>query len=176
MKITKTPIEDLLIIEPHVYEDDRGYFMESYNKFNFMKKISNVNFVQDNESKSSYGILRGLHFQKSPYEQTKLVRVVKGEVLDVAVDLRENSTTFLQHFSIKLSCKNKKQLLVPRGFAHGFITLSESAIFSYKVDNYHSKDHDSGIRYNDPKLEIDWIIPKTDIKVSAKDKNLDFIK
>ncbi|MBD0404480.1 dTDP-4-dehydrorhamnose 3,5-epimerase [Flammeovirga sp. EKP202] len=169
MKITETKIKDLVIIEPKVFEDDRGYFMESFKQGWFEENFPHIKFIQENESKSNYGVLRGLHFQKPPFEQTKLVRVIQGEVLDVAVDLRKNSPTYGQHESIILSSDNKKQFLVPRGFAHGFIVLSESAIFSYKVDNPYAPDHDSGILWNDSNLNIDWLLQQDDIKLSKKD-------
>ena len=172
MKKTKTPIEDLLIIEPQVFKDDRGYFMESFKESWSKDEFPNISFIQDNESKSDFGTLRGLHFQTPPYSQTKLVRVVSGEVLDVVVDLRLKSKTFGEHFSIILNEKNKKQLLVPKGFAHGFLVLSESAIFSYKVDNKYSKNHESGIMWNDKSLKIDWKLNKNKIKTSVKDNLL----
>ena len=170
MKINKTFIEDLLIIEPQLFKDDRGFFYESYNKNN-LDKVVNVNFVQDNESKSNKGVIRGLHFQKPPFEQTKLVRCVNGKILDVVVDLRVSSKTYGKSYSVELSSKNNKQLLVPKGFAHGFQVLSEAAIVSYKVDNYYNPKADSGIIWNDKDLSIDWNL---DIKpiLSAKDLKL----
>ena len=176
MELIKTSIEDLLILEPKVFEDDRGYFIESYKESFFKQSFPDIHFVQDNESKSSYGVLRGLHFQKPPFEQTKLVRVIQGEVLDVAVDLRKDSETFGKWESIILSGENKKQFLVPKGFAHGFIVLSDKAIFSYKVDNIYAPDYDSGIIYNDQDLNIDWRLPKDDIVISQKDKSLSNFK
>ena len=155
MKINKTFIEDLLIIEPQLFKDDRGFFYESYNKKNF-DKVINVVFVQDNESKSYKGVVRGLHFQRPPFEQTKLVRCVSGNILDVAVDLRTNSKTYGKSFSIELSSENNRQLFVPKGFAHGFQVLSEIAIVNYKVDEYYNTDSDSGIIWNDKDLSIDW--------------------
>lgn len=172
MEIIKTLIEGLVILQPKVYEDQRGYFMESYRESFIKENFPDLKFIQDNESKSSYGVLRGLHFQKPPFEQTKLVRVVQGEVLDVAVDLRKNSHTYGKWESVLLSGENKKQLLVPNGFAHGFIVLSDTAIFSYKVDNIYSADHDDGIKYDDNILNINWKINAESILVSAKDKNL----
>lgn len=172
MKKTKTFIKDLFIIEPQVFKDERGYFMESFKESWFKNEFPNISFVQDNESKSDFGTLRGLHFQTPPFSQTKLVRVINGEVLDVVVDLRFSSVTYGKHFSIILSEKNKRQLMVPKGFAHGFIVLSDSAIFSYKVDNIYSKNHDSGIIWSDPDLKIDWTLDNIAIKVSEKDKNL----
>ena len=172
MKKIHTSIKDLFIIEPEVYKDDRGYFMESFKENWFKKEFPEIKFIQDNESKSTYGILRGLHFQTPPFSQTKLVRVVKGEVLDVALDLRQESQTYGQFESIVLSDENKKQFLVPKGFAHGFLVLSKVAIFSYKVDNIYSKEHDSGIIWNSKDLSIDWKISTDHIKVSEKDNNL----
>ena len=171
MEITKTSIEGLLIIKPRIFEDERGYFMESFISENF----PDLHFIQDNESKSSYGVLRGLHFQKPPFEQTKLVRVISGKVLDVAVDLRLGSPTFGKHVSIELSDENKLQFLIPKGFAHGFVVLSETAVFSYKVDNYYKPEADSGIRYDDPKIKIDWKIPSEEIRISDKDLKLPYL-
>ncbi len=170
MKINKTFIEDLLIIEPQLFKDERGFFYESYNKNN-LDKISNIIFIQDNESKSNKGVVRGLHFQLPPFEQTKLIRCVSGEILDVAVDLRINSKTYGKSFSIKLSSENNKQLFVPKGFAHGFQVLSETAVVNYKVDEYYNPDSDYGIIWNDRDLSIDWNL---DIKpiLSIKDLKL----
>lgn len=170
MEVISTWIKGLTIIQPRVFEDERGYFMESYQHSFFVENFPDIKFIQDNESKSSFGVLRGLHFQKPPFEQTKLVRVIKGKVLDVAVDLRQGSDTFGKHYSIILSEENKTQFLIPKGFAHGFIVLSEEAIFNYKVDNVYAPDHDSGILYNS--LDIDWIIDERNIIVSEKDKKL----
>ena len=170
MKINKTFIEDLLIIEPQLFKDDRGFFYESYNKNN-LDKVINIVFVQDNESKSDKGVIRGLHFQAPPFEQTKLVRCISGNILDVAVDLRTNSKTYGKSFSIELSSENNRQLFVPKGFAHGFQVLSEIAIVSYKVDNYYNPDSDSGLIWNDKDLSIDWnldlkpILSKKDLKL-----------
>jgi dTDP-4-dehydrorhamnose 3,5-epimerase len=155
MKISKTFIEDLLVIEPQLFRDDRGFFYESYNKKKLDKKIKIV-FVQDNESKSIKGVIRGLHFQVPPFEQTKLVSCISGNILDVAVDLRTNSKTYGKFFSIELSSENNKQLFIPKGFAHGFQVLSETAIVNYKVDEYYNPDSDSGIIWNDKDLSIDW--------------------
>ena len=168
MKINKTFIEDLLIIQPQLFKDDRGFFYESYNKNNL---DINIVFVQDNESKSYKGVIRGLHFQAPPFEQTKLVRCVSGNILDVAVDLRINSKTYGKFFSIELSSENNKQLFVPKGFAHGFQVLSETAIVNYKVDNFYNPKSDSGIIWNDKDLSIDWNL---DIKpiISLKDLKL----
>lgn len=170
MEIIKTSIDDLLIIKPKVFQDERGYFMESFKESFISENFPHLKFIQDNESKSSYGVLRGLHFQKPPFEQTKLVRVISGKVLDVAVDLREGSKTYGKHVSVELSDENKLQFLIPKGFAHGFVVMSEDAIFSYKVDNYYVPSCDSGIFYDS--LDIDWIIPKTEIIISEKDRNL----
>jgi dTDP-4-dehydrorhamnose 3,5-epimerase len=176
VKITQTNIEGLVIIEPRVFGDARGYFMETFQKNTFNSNVTETEFIQDNESKSSKGVLRGLHFQLPPYQQAKLVRVIEGEVLDVAVDLRKDSKTYGQHYSILLSGENKKQFFVPRGFAHGFVVLSETAIFSYKVDNLYAPTHDSGILWNDEALNIDWNIDFALIKLSEKDKNLSLFK
>ena len=168
--ISKTFIEDLLIIEPQLFKDDRGFFYESYNKNN-LDKIVEITFVQDNESKSNKGVVRGLHFQVPPFEQTKLVRCVCGNILDVAVDLRKNSKTYGKSFSIELSSESNKQLFVPKGFAHGFQVLSETAIVSYKVDNYYNPKSDTGIIWNDKDLSIVWnldikpILSKKDLKL-----------
>jgi len=171
MKINKTFIEDLLIIEPQLFKDDRGFFYESYNKNN-LDKVINIVFVQDNESKSDKGVIRGLHFQAPPFEQTKLVRCISGNILDVAVDLRTSSKTYGKFFSIELSSENNKQLFVPKGFAHGFQVLSETAIVNYKVDNFYNPKSDSGIIWNDKDLSIDWNL---DIKPILSDKDLKLI-
>ncbi len=176
MNFIKTEIEGLVIIEPKVFGDSRGYFFESFNQKQFEENIGSVNFVQDNESRSSYGVLRGLHFQKPPYNQAKLVRCIEGKVLDVAVDLRMGSATYGKHVAVELSDENKRQFFVPRGFAHGFVVLSKSAIFSYKVDNWYAPDHDSGILWNDPDLNIDWQIDPDSILLSGKDKVLKVLK
>ena len=168
MKINKTFIADLLIIQPQLFKDDRGFFYESYNKNNL---DINIVFVQDNESKSYKGVIRGLHFQAPPFEQTKLVRCVSGNILDVAVDLRTNSKTYGMSFSIELSSDNKKQLLIPKGFAHGFQILSETAIVNYKVDNYYNPKSDSGLIWNDKDLSIDWNLDLKPI-LSVKDLKL----
>ena len=174
MKIIKTFIENLLVIEPQLFRDDRGFFYESYNKKKLDKKIKIV-FVQDNESKSIKGVIRGLHFQVPPFEQTKLVKCVSGNILDVAVDLRTNSKTYGKSFSIELSSENNKQLFIPKGFAHGFQVLSNEAIVNYKVDEHYNSDTDSGIIWNDKDLSIDWNL---DIKpiLSKKDLKLDLFK
>ena len=172
MKFIETKISDLIIIEPTVFGDTRGYFLESYNKKKFEDVVGKISFIQDNESKSSKGVLRGLHFQKPPFEQAKLVRCIEGEVLDVAVDIRKNSKTYGQHVAVLLSGENKRQLFVPRGFAHGFLVLSDSATFAYKVDNTYAPDHDAGIRWNDKDLSIKWGIEDSDVLVSVKDSKL----
>jgi len=172
MKFVNTEISDVLIIEPKVFFDSRGYFLESFNKNIFEENIGKVNFIQDNESKSSIGVLRGLHFQKPPFTQAKLVRCIEGEVLDVAVDIRKGSPTFGKHISVILSGENKRQLFVPRGFAHGFVVLSDTAIFAYKVDNIYVPESDSGIVWNDSSLNVDWILLSNDLILSEKDKKL----
>lgn len=170
MNILTTPVPGVIIIEPRVFTDARGYFFESYSQREFEEKIGEVKFVQDNESKSSYGVVRGLHFQRPPYEQAKLVRVVKGKVLDVNVDIREGSPTFGQYVAIEISDVNKRQIYIPRGFAHGFAVLSEEAIFQYKCDNYYAPESEGGILYNDRELAIDWKIPEKDHILSGKDQ------
>lgn len=172
MNFIKTKFEGLTIIEPKVFSDVRGCFLETYNKELFNENIGQVSFVQDNESKSFKGVLRGLHFQKPPYDQAKLVRCIKGKILDVAVDLRKKSNTYGKHFTIELSEKNKKQLFIPRGFAHGFLVLSNAAIFSYKVDNKYAPDYDAGILWDDPVLKIQWGINKEEVLISEKDSKL----
>ena len=175
MKFIKTKIEDLIILEPTVFGDIRGYFLESYNQDKFEDFIKKkVSFVQDNESKSSMGVLRGLHYQKPPFDQAKLVRCIEGKVLDVAVDIRNGSKTYGQYIAIELSSENKRQLFVPRGFAHGFLALSDSAIFTYKVDNIYAPDYDEGICWNDSILNISWGIDESKILVSEKDSKLPF--
>ena len=170
MKFTATDIEDLWVIEPQVYEDHRGYFVETFNQKEFKDTTGlAISFVQDNESKSSKGVLRGMHFQKGEWAQAKLVRVLEGIVQDVAVDLRPNSKTYGKYFTIILSSENRKQLFVPRGFAHGFLVLSESAVFSYKCDNFYNKDWEGGLVYNCPKLAIPWELKGESLKLSAKD-------
>jgi len=173
MKVTETKLKDCYIIEPSVFEDNRGYFFESFNqeKFENLTGLKTV-FVQDNQSKSSYGVLRGLHFQKGEHSQAKLVRVLSGEVLDVAVDIRKTSPTYGEHLTVRLSAENKKQLFVPRGFAHGFIVLSDTCEFFYKCDNFYNKDAEGGIIYNDKNLRIDWEVDINKIRVSEKDELL----
>ena len=170
MEFQKTAFKDLIICTPKVFEDDRGYFFESYNSEAFEKFAGfSPSFVQDNQSKSSFGVLRGLHFQIGKHAQSKLVRVIEGEVLDVVVDLRKEEPTYGKSFTIKLSGINKKQLFVPKGMAHGFITLSETATFAYKCDNYYHKASESGLLYNDPILDINWILDEKDFILSKKD-------
>jgi dTDP-4-dehydrorhamnose 3,5-epimerase len=169
MNIVETPIPGLLILEPRVFADDRGYFLESFSETKFLQNGLNYKFVQDNESKSSYGVIRGLHYQLAPYSQTKLIRVVHGTVFDVAVDLRQGSTTFGQWFGLEVSAEKKNQLLIPKGFAHGFSVLSEYAIFSYKCDEFYNPKADRGIRLDDPTLNIDWKIPFEQAVISEKD-------
>ena len=176
MEIVKTSIEGLVIIQPKVFEDERGYFMESYKESFIKENFPDIHFIQDNESKSSYGVLRGLHFQKPPFEQTKLVRVIEGEVLDVAVDLRKESLTYGKWESVLLSGDNKKQFFIPKGFAHGFVVLSKEAVVSYKVDSVYAPEYDSGIFYGDEFLNINWIVNSIDLIVSDKDKRLRSLK
>lgn len=171
MDVVRTDIEGLVIIQPRLFEDQRGYFFESFSEREFAHKVAPVSFVQDNESKSSYGVLRGLHFQKPPYEQAKLVRVVKGRVLDVAVDLRKGSPTYGRYEAVELSEDNHRQLFIPRGFAHGFCVLSEEAVFQYKCDNYYAPQSEGAVRWDDPDLDIDWKIPLEDVILSDKDRN-----
>ena len=170
MNVIRTEIEGLVILEPRVFEDRRGYFFESFSEREFAEAVGPVHFVQDNESKSSYGVLRGLHFQKPPYAQAKLVRVVKGCVLDVAVDLRNGSPTYGKYEAVELSEKNRRQLFIPRGFAHGFCVLSDEVIFQYKCDNYYSPQSEGAVRWDDPDLSIDWRIPAEDVVLSEKDR------
>ena len=172
MKLNKTNISDLVIIEPKVFQDSRGYFYEPYNKKKFDKFFGSTNFVQDNESRSSKGVLRGFHYQKPPYDQAKLVRCVQGKVLDIALDLRKQSTTFGKYEKVILTAKNKKQFFIPRGFAHAFLVLSETAIFSYKVDNIYAPQYDSGVVWNDPYLSIDWGFDESELIISSKDQKL----
>jgi dTDP-4-dehydrorhamnose 3,5-epimerase len=174
MKFIKTEISDVYIIEPSVFGDNRGYFLESYNQKRFEEVVGKASFVQDNESKSSKGVLRGLHFQKPPYAQAKLVRCIEGKVLDVVVDIRRGSPTYGKHVAVKLTGENKKQLYVPRGFAHGFLVLSESAIFAYKVNNNYAPAYDEGIRWDDSTLNIKWGVNESEVLVSEKDAKLPF--
>jgi dTDP-4-dehydrorhamnose 3,5-epimerase len=169
MPFQKTNIANLLIFEPTVFEDSRGYFFEAYNEQMFRQQGVSINFVQDNQSRSSYGVIRGLHYQLAPYAQAKLIRVLEGSILDVAVDIRKGSPTFGQHVAVELSADNKKQLLIPAGFAHGFSVLSPTAIVLYKCDQFYSKENEGGIRYDDPSLAIDWRIETAQAIVSEKD-------
>jgi len=170
MNFIRTPIQDVIICEPKVYGDNRGYFLEAYRRNNLEEFLGfPVNFIQDNESYSGYGTLRGLHYQLPPFAQTKLVHVIAGKVLDIVVDIRENSPTFGNHIAIELSGENKRQVLIPRGFAHGFVVLSKTALFAYKVDNYYNPEHDRGIAFNDPDLGINWQLDEKSFKLSPKD-------
>lgn len=170
MKFTRTEIPDVIICEPIVHGDNRGYFVETFRQDKLEDFLGyRIHFCQDNESKSSRGVLRGLHYQHSPHAQTKLVRVIEGSVLDVAVDIRKGSPTFGQHVAVELNSEKRRQLLIPRGFAHGFVVLSETATFAYKVDNYYSPTCDRGIAFDDPMLNIDWQLDKTELKLSDKD-------
>ncbi|UAM96771.1 dTDP-4-dehydrorhamnose 3,5-epimerase [Polaribacter litorisediminis] len=170
MNFSRALIPDVIICEPTVFGDDRGYFVETFRQDKLEEFLGfKIDFCQDNESKSSYGVLRGLHYQLPPFAQTKLVRVLQGRVLDVAVDIRKGSKTFGQHVTVELTGENKKQVLVPRGFAHGFVVLSDEATFAYKVDNYYSPECDRGIAFNDPSLHIDWKLPVEKMQLSAKD-------
>ena len=174
MKFIKTEIPDVYIIEPSVFGDNRGYFLESFNLQKFEENIYPIKFVQDNESKSSKGVLRGLHFQKPPFNQAKLVRCVEGSVMDIAVDVRKGSPTYGKHVAVELTGDNKKQVFIPKGFAHGFSVLSETAVFAYKVDNRYAPEYDFGIRWNDKDLNIDWGLDESEVQLSEKDKNLTF--
>ena len=169
MEYKKTAIEGVYVIEPRVFNDARGYFFEAWKQEEFEAHIGKVNFIQDNESKSSRGVLRGLHYQKGDFSQAKLVRVIKGRVLDVAVDIRKSSPTFGQHVMVELSEDNKRQFFIPRGFAHGFLVMSDEAIFTYKVDNVYAPQAEAGIRWNDPALGIDWPIDPREVLTSEKD-------
>lgn len=176
MEYKKTTIEGVYIIEPKVFNDARGYFFEAWKKEDFEQHIGKVEFVQDNESKSSYGVLRGLHYQKGDCSQAKLVRVIKGKVLDVAVDIRKSSPTFGKYVMVELSDENKRQFFIPRGFAHGFLVLSDEAIFTYKVDNAYAPQADAGIRWNDPDINIQWPIDPAQVQTSEKDLKQPFLK
>ena len=173
MIFTRMEISDVVVIDPAVHGDDRGYFIETFRQDKLEKFLGfKVSFCQDNESKSNFGVLRGLHYQLPPYAQSKLVRVITGEVLDVAVDLRKDSATFGKHVAVKLSGENKRQLFVPRGFAHGFVVLSETCTFAYKVDSYYNPECDRGIAFDDTEIDIDWIVEPNHLKLSAKDSKL----
>lgn len=171
MNIIETPIPGVVIIEPHLFLDARGYFFESFNQREFEEKVCKTTFVQDNESKSSYGVIRGLHFQKPPFAQSKLVRVVKGAVLDVAVDIRKDSPTFGRHVAVELTEDNYRQFFIPRGLAHGFSVLSEEVIFQYKCDNFYAPQSEGAIAWDDPDLGIDWRIPADKVVLSEKDRH-----
>jgi dTDP-4-dehydrorhamnose 3,5-epimerase len=172
MPFVRTDMEGLVVFEPRVFDDSRGYFFEAYNEQTFAAEGINIRFVQDNQSRSTYGVIRGLHYQMKPFAQAKLVRVLEGKILDVAVDIRSGSPTYGQHFAIELSADNKKQLFLPHGFAHGFSVLSETAIVLYKCDQFYNKESEGGIIYNDPLLNIDWKIPANEALVSDKDIKL----
>ena len=176
MNYIKTEVEGVFVIEPKVFSDTRGYFMEVWKQTEFNKHVGQINFIQDNESKSSYGVLRGLHYQKGSFSQAKLVRVIKGKVLDVAVDIRKSSPTFGKHVMVELSEDNKRQFFIPRGFAHGFLVLSEEAIFTYKVDNPYAPQVEAGIRWNDPALGIEWPIDPVQVLTSEKDLKQPLLK
>ena len=176
MEFKETPINGVYIIKPNIFEDSRGYFSETFKQEEFEKNIGKINFIQDNESKSSYGVLRGLHFQKGEYAQAKLVRVIKGSVLDVVVDIRANSPTFGKYFSQELTEKNKLQLFAPRGMAHGYVVLQNDTVFSYKVDNVYSPQNEGGIVFNDPDLKIDWQVTSPQFLLSEKDMRLPLFK
>ena len=170
MEVIKTALEGVVIIEPRVFKDARGYFFESFSQREFDEKVRPIQFVQDNESMSSYGVMRGLHFQRPPFTQSKLVRCVKGAVLDVAVDIRKGSPTYGQHVAVELTEDNHRQLFIPRGFAHGFAVLSETAVFQYKCDNFYAPDHEGAVAWDDPDLGIDWKIPASAVILSDKDR------
>jgi dTDP-4-dehydrorhamnose 3,5-epimerase len=176
MIFKETDIKGVYVIEPRVFNDARGYFFEAWKRDEFKDHIGDVEFIQDNESKSSYGVLRGLHYQKGDFSQAKLVRVIKGRVLDVAVDIRKSSPTFGKHVMVELSEENKRQFFIPRGFAHGFLVLSEEAIFTYKVDNPYAPQAEAGIRWNDPALGIEWPIDPAQVQTSEKDLKQPFLK
>ncbi|MBX2841052.1 MAG: dTDP-4-dehydrorhamnose 3,5-epimerase [Flammeovirgaceae bacterium] len=177
MQVEETHLSGCFVIKPKIFRDPRGYFFESYNQEKFEKGTGKkINFVQDNQSQSSYGVIRGLHYQLDPYAQAKLVTVLEGKVLDVCVDVRMDSPTYGQHFGIELSAENKFQLFIPRGFAHGFVVLSETAIFQYKCDNFYAPQVESGIIFNDPEINIDWKIPHDHLIISEKDKHLKTLK
>ena len=170
MNFTRTSIPDVIVVEPKVHGDERGYFVETFRQDKFEEFAGfKINFIQDNESRSHKGVLRGLHYQLAPFAQSKLVRVIDGKVLDVAVDIRVGSPTFGEHVAVELSGKNKKQMFIPRGFAHGFVVLSETCTFAYKVDNYYSPECDRGIAFDDEELKIDWKLPLEELHLSAKD-------
>lgn len=176
MEVIKTELEGVVILDPRLFKDDRGYFFESFSQREFDEKVRPVKFVQDNESKSVYGVLRGLHFQKSPFAQSKLVRVIQGAVLDVAVDIRVGSPTYGKHVAVELTAKNHRQLFIPRGFAHGFSVLTDEVVFQYKCDNFYAPQSEGAIAWNDPALGIDWRIPEASVILSEKDKHHPLLK
>ena len=176
MEVIKTDIDGVVIIEPRLFRDERGYFFESFSQRDFQEKVCNTRFVQDNESKSTYGVLRGLHFQKPPPAQSKLVRVIRGAVLDVAVDIRRGSPTFGRHVAVELSGENHRQLFIPRGFAHGFSVLTDEVIFQYKCDNFYAPQSEGALAWDDPDLGIDWRIPAERILLSEKDRHHDRLR
>ena len=174
-KVIETKIKDLKVFQPEKFEDTRGYLIESYRENFYEKYVPNVNFVQDNESQSSFGVIRGLHYQVAPFEQSKLIRVIKGKIQDIAVDLRKDSPTYLDYVSVILSNKNRKQLYIPRGFAHGFLVLSDEAIVNYKMDEYFNQECYRGLRYDDPKIDIKWELDQSQISMSDKDRKFRFL-
>ncbi len=176
MEVIKTELEGVVILEPRLFKDDRGYFFESFSQREFDEKVRPVKFVQDNESKSVYGVLRGLHFQKPPFAQSKLVRVIQGAVLDVAVDIRLGSPTYGKHVAVELTAENHRQLFIPRGFAHGFSVLTDEVVFQYKCDNFYAPQSEGAIAWNDPALGIDWRIPEASVILSEKDKHHPLLK
>lgn len=176
MEVIKTELEGVVILEPRLFKDDRGYFFESFSQREFDEKVRPVKFVQDNESKSVYGVLRGLHFQKPPFAQSKLVRVIQGAVLDVAVDIRVGSPTYGKHVAVELTAENHRQLFIPRGFAHGFSVLTDEVVFQYKCDNFYVPQSEGAIAWNDPALGIDWRIPEASVILSEKDKHHPLLK
>lgn len=176
MEVIKTELEGVVILEPRLFKDDRGYFFESFSQREFDEKVRPVKFVQDNESKSVYGVLRGLHFQKPPFAQSKLVRVIQGAVLDVAVDIRVGSPTYGKHVAVELTAENHCQLFIPRGFAHGFSVLTDEVVFQYKCDNFYAPQSEGAIAWNDPALGIDWRIPEASVILSEKDKHHPLLK
>ena len=176
MEVIKTELEGVVILEPRLFKDDRGYFFESFSQREFDEKVRPVKFVQDNESKSVYGVLRGLHFQKPPFAQSKLVRVIQGAVLDVAVDIRVGSPTYGKHVAVELTAENHRQLFIPRGFAHGFSVLTDEVVFQYKCDKFYAPQSEGGIAWNDPTLGIDWRIPEASVILSEKDKHHPLLK
>jgi dTDP-4-dehydrorhamnose 3,5-epimerase len=171
MNIIRTEIPDVVIVEPRVFGDNRGYFFESFSERDFVSQVRKVRFVQDNESRSSYGVERGLHYQKPPFSQSKLVRVISGKVLDVAVDMRKGSPTYGKHVAVELSGENKRQMFIPRGFAHGFAVLSDDVVFQYKCDNFYAPSSEGAVAWDDPELGIDWGVPQDKVVLSDKDRS-----